>query len=119
MSHSWLTSLNIGLSYQMEGIIAGGGGAGTAAAEAALQVRQQSQSQAEAASLTDNLLPDWNAAATDALSGPGLVPAPALPLGSAPGDALSTLLQCCCLFSPMLLVKSHYASWSRSMCLFH
>ena len=62
-----------------------------AAAAAALsdakhqQDQQQSQAQAEAARLTDNLLPDWTAAASGPFPGAGLIPAPSLPQGSAAG----------------------------------
>lgn len=65
--------------------------AAAAAAAAALHAQQQPPGQAEAAHLTDNLLPEWNAALTSSLPGAGLLPAQALPPGSASGDALLML----------------------------
>ena len=60
--------------------------AAAAAATPDAQQHSHSQAEAEAARLTDNLLPDWTAAASGPFPGAGLIPGQSLPQGSAPGD---------------------------------
>ena len=85
--------LNNGLAVHAVGpAFAEAAAAAAAAAADGPEAEMHSQAQAEAARLTDNLLPDWTAAASGPFPGAGLIPAQSLPQGSAPGEAQSMLL---------------------------